>query len=142
MKRGKEIKIDQYQNYNVIYGTVDSKSPTSIYLELSAWGQPKTSEDIDYNRVIKSLHKKIKQIVGDDIDTTLFSDKVIVDVDMRESGIRFNKRSYIDCEVTFFQLGKLALTDDKITNTIKRLSKIISDELNKSEYFNFFKTKK
>jgi hypothetical protein len=142
MKRGKEIKIDQYQNYNVIYGTVDSKSPTSIYLELSAWGQPKTSEDIDYNRVIKSLHKRIKQIVSDDIDTTIFSDKIIIDVDMRESGIRFNKRSYIDCEVTFFQLGKLSLTDDKIISTVKRLSKLISDELNTSEYFNFFKTKK
>jgi hypothetical protein len=57
-----------------------------------------------YTRVIKDLNKKKKQ--------TLFIwyrripkfdlDKTIVDLDIRESGIRFGKRSFINCEVTLF----------------------------------------
>jgi hypothetical protein len=40
-------------------------------------------------------------------------DKTIVDLDIRESGIRFGKRSFINCEVTLF-LDTKSVTSDKM----------------------------
>jgi hypothetical protein len=40
-------------------------------------------------------------------------DKTIVDLDIRESGIRFGKRSFINCEVTLFLDTNMSVTSDK-----------------------------
>jgi hypothetical protein len=59
-----------------------------------------------YIQEIKDLNKnkKIKQTLFTLFDTGEYPefdlDKTIVDLDIRESGIRFGKRSFINCEVT------------------------------------------
>ena len=52
MKRGKEVRINLPYEYNVVSGTVDNKNPKSLYIQISAWGKPKTfSEQQDYNNI-------------------------------------------------------------------------------------------
>ena len=103
-KRGKEITLDIDSSYKIRLGTVDNKNPKSIYINLSAWGQPmKKTENINYNNVISNLRKQIKHNINSTIDINDFHhDKYIVDLDMRSSGISDEKRSFMSCEITLF----------------------------------------
>ena len=56
MKRGKEISLETKENYKVKLGTIDR----TIYLNVSAWGEPLTEED-NYDSVLNNLRKKVKQ---------------------------------------------------------------------------------
>ena len=67
----------------------------------------------------------------------------IVVFDMRESGIRFNKKSYMNCEITLYQKKLFKLGDDVLQSNLNKISDtLINDILNKSKHFEFFKTKK
>ena len=58
MKRGKEISLNVPYEYNVISGTVDNKNPKSIYIQISAWGKPKTDREGEYDSILKQKSKK------------------------------------------------------------------------------------
>lgn len=147
-KRGKEIKIDLSDNYNIVYGTVDNKNAKSIYVNISAWGEPTSNDEINYGRVIGRLSKCVKQstynnIKSDYVDT-FYPDRTIVDLDMRESGVKFGKRSFMNCEITIFQKN-IENTSINVGETTKQLNDIIMKSiecLNDFEHFKFNKKKK
>jgi hypothetical protein len=60
MKTGKEIKLNNFKNYNTVFGSVNSKSPKAIYINISSWAEPKNEHVTIYTRVIKDLNKKNK----------------------------------------------------------------------------------
>ena len=144
-KRGKEITLDVDSSYKVRLGTVDNKNPKSIYISLCAWGEPmKETENINYNSVISNLRKQIKHNINSTIDVNDFhTDKYIVDLDMRSSGISDGKRSFMACEITLFQKNNISVTKPKMINTATDIVKnVIGSCLEKQEHFTFFKTKK
>lgn len=106
-KRGKELKMDLSPNYNIVCGTVDNKNAKAIYVNISAWGEPTSEEEKDYGRVISRLNKCVRQStynhLNDKHPDSFYADRTIVDLDMRESGVRFGKRSFMNCEMTIFQ---------------------------------------
>ena len=111
MKRGKEITLDTKENYKVKIGTIDNKDPRTIYLSLSAWGESLTEED-NYDSVLNNLRKKVKQKLYTNIkDSNYNTDRYIVDLDMRSSGITKSKRSYMSCEITLFQKDRIPVND-------------------------------
>jgi len=145
MKKGKEIKLGKaYMNYKVISGTVDSKNPTSVYINISAWGEP-TNEDIEqYTTVISLLKKDVKAHLFTILPLSFNKQRSIVDLDMRESGITYGKRSYMSCEITLYQNprnGKL-LVADELKKTMGQITdKIIKEVLDEYRYFKFHKKK-
>jgi hypothetical protein len=144
-KRGKEITLDVDSSYKVRLGTVDNKNPKSIYISLCAWGEPmKETENINYNSVISNLRKQIKHNINSTIDVNDFhTDKYIVDLDMRSSGISDGKRSFMSCEITLFQKNNISVTKPKMINTATDIVKnVIGSCLEKQEHFTFYKTKK
>ena len=144
-KRGKEITLDVDSSYKVRLGTVDNKNPKSIYISLCAWGEPmKEKENINYNSVISNLRKQIKHNINSTIDVNDFhTDKYIVDLDMRSSGISDGKRSFMSCEITLFQKNNISVTKPKMINTATDIVKnVIGSCLEKQEHFTFYKTKK
>jgi len=144
-KRGKEITLDVDSSYKVRLGTVDNKNPKSIYISLCAWGEPmKETENINYNSVISNLRKQIKHNINSTIDVNDFhTDKYIVDLDMRSSGISDGKRSFMSCEITLFQKNNISVTKPKMVNTATDIVKnVIGSCLEKQEHFTFYKTKK
>tara|TARA_R110000751_G_scaffold23209_1_gene64539 strand:- start:2180 stop:2620 length:441 start_codon:yes stop_codon:yes gene_type:complete len=144
-KRGKEITLDVDSSYKVRLGTVDNKNPKSIYISLCAWGEPmKETENINYNSVISNLRKQIKHNINSTIDVNDFhTDKYIVDLDMRSSGISDGKRSFMACEITLFQKNNISVTKPKMINTATDIVKnVIGSCLEKQEHFTFYKTKK
>jgi len=144
-KRGKEITLDIDSSYKIRLGTVDNKNPKSIYINLSAWGEPmKKTENINYNNVISNLRKQIKHNINSTIDINDFHhDKYIVDLDMRSSGISDEKRSFMSCEITLFQKNNIPVNKPKMVNTATNIVKnVIGSCLETQDHFTFYKTKK
>ena len=144
MKRGKEIKLELFENYKIVAGTVDNKNPKSIYLNVSAWGTPVSEEELNYDRVIRNLRKKVKQQMHDYLDEEQFNiDRIIVDLDMRESGIEYGKRSFMSCEITLFQETEQPVNSPELKPVLIDLACMIANRaFEDNEYFKFYRTKK
>jgi len=145
MERGKELKIESAKNHNVVFGTVDNKNPKSLYVNICAWGNPQLKENnIDYAKVVRDLHKKIKQDLYNNINEAYFDkDKVIVDFDMRDSGIRYGKQSYMSCEINLCQNKNLSLSSIDLCNALTGVLNIVTyNTLDDNKYFSYTKNKK
>lgn len=146
MVRGKEIKLELSDKYNISIGTVDGKNPKSVYITISAWFEPINMRDnISYGRVISSIDRKIMGYLTDNINEDMFSvDQIMVDLDMRESGIKVNKKSYMCCEITLHQNTEiLPITSEILINNIKSItSGLLRGVFYTCDYFKFNKTKK
>lgn len=144
MKTGKEIKNNNFKNYNITYGTVNNKKPKSIYLNISSWLEPIKDETNNYSFDIRTLNKKIKQTLFNYLDAnkTIFNkDRTIVDLDIRESGIKLGKRSFMNCEVTFFMKEALSINSIEITNTVDELTDLMFATFETNKSFKFHKKK-
>jgi len=144
LKTGKQMKLDLFKNYKIITGTIDNKNPKSMYLTISAWGKPIVEGEINYSEIIRKLNKQVKSTLYENLDSTLFDiDRTIVDLDMRNSGISFDKKSYMNCEITLFKLNEFKIQDKKIKECINSITKdIIIKVFDDSPHFEFHKSKK
>lgn len=143
-KKGKQIMINNFNNFNIVSGTVDNKNAKSIYLTISGWADPLISKDVNYKKVIKEFNKTIKNRLFNTLDKHLFNvNRSIVDFDMRESGLTYGKRSYMNCEITLFQNHKFKIQEKVIQDSLNNiLNEIITSVLNESKFFKFYKVKK
>lgn len=146
MKTGKEIKINNFKNYNIVLGSVNNRHPKAVYLNISAWSEPLSDSDINYTRIIRDLNKKIKQSLFNLFDSELESDfikeRIIVDLDIRESGIRYGKRSFMNCELTLFLNSEIPINSEKMKPMLESLIKtVITETFEESKFFNFHKKK-
>jgi len=148
IKKGKEIKMGKtYKDYKVISGTVDSKNPTSVYINISAWGEP-TDENIEqYVSIISLLKKDVKKFIHNNLPMTFNRNRTIVDLDMRESGISFGKRSFMNCEITLYQNQHSRSSSIIVSKELKKImgditDRLIKDVFDEYEYFKFHKNKK
>ena len=142
--RGKEMKIETKYQYNVVSGTVDNKNPKSVYIQISAWGEPKDSEIEFYDSIIKNKSKRVKRKLFEVLDDKHFhTKKSIVDFNMASSGINYGKKSFMSVEMTLFKKEPLLpVNSDKMAPIVKNISeKIITDIFEKDENFKFYKRK-
>jgi hypothetical protein len=147
MKKGKELKVNEFKNYNVVYGSVNNKNPKAIYINISAWAEPKIEGLSNYNRVIRDTDKNLRQTVYNSIESNtlipFFKDKTIVDFDIRESGVKYGKRSFTNCEVTLYMKNEISVNSDALKPTIYNLIETsINSVFENNEYFKFYKRKK
>ena len=143
MKRGKELKLDLNPNYKIKLGTVDNKNPKTIYINLTAWGQLKKYDiDLNYDNVINKLRTKIKHKINSYNIDAFHNGKYIVDLDMRSSGIKPTKRSFMSCEITLFQKDVTPVNNPTLVHTTTEIiNDVIKNCLDKSDHFTFYKTK-
>jgi hypothetical protein len=146
MKTGKELKIDNFKNYNIVFGSVNNKHPKAVYINISAWAEPQSEENVNYNRTIRDLHKKIKQSLYNSFQSDEFSDfirdRTIVDLDIRESGIRFGKRSFMNCEITLFLNSEIPVNSTLMKSRLDEALKMVIDStLDNNRVFKFYKKK-
>jgi hypothetical protein len=146
MKKGKELKINQFKNYNIVYGSVDNKNPKALYINISAWAEPRNEDEARYGRVIRNFDKKIRQSVYNllgESKTSLFSkDRTVVDFDIKESGVKYGKKSFANCEVTLYLVNELSLNSEYLQEVISDLiDNVIKFNFENSRDFNFHKKK-
>lgn len=147
MKTGKEVKIEDFKNYNIIFGSVNNKHPKAVYINFSAWADPQIEEDVNYTRVIREMNKKLKQLLfnlfDSDKETEFLKERTIVDLDIRESGIKFKKRSFMNCEVTLFLNSEIPVNSEMMRNILIDITgTIIKLAFDDNKYFKFYKSKK
>ena len=147
MKTGKEIKTSIFNDYNVIFGSVDNKNPKAVYVNISAWGEPKSNDEVNYTRAIKNINKKVRHLLYNTFDRSenkvFLKDRTIVDLDIRESGIRYGKRSFMSCEITLFSdLDVPVNTEFMKTNLHEIITSITKKVFDSNDNFNFYKKKK
>ena len=142
MKTGKELKLNNFKNFNVVFGSINNKHPKAIYINISSWIEPKENINTNYIREIKNINKNLKQTLFNyfDSDNELIFEKnnTIVDLDIRESGIKFGKRSFMNCEITLFLTTEIQANSDKMKNILQQLTPLIINEVfNHNEIFDF-----
>ena len=146
MKTGKELKIDTFKNYSIVFGSVNNRHPKAVYINISAWAEPQSDEAVNYNRTIRDLHKKIKQSLYNCFQSDEYSDfmrdRTIVDLDIRESGIRFGKRSFMNCEITLFLNTEIPVNSELMKPRLDDALKMVIDStLDANKVFKFYKKK-
>ena len=144
LKQGREINTKISDLFKTSYGTVDVSSLRSIYLNMSTWVEP-IEEAINWSSPIKKVKSTIKHKIHNQLNDSPFKDKTIVDLDLRASGIKPGKRSFLRCEVTLY-LKELKYKDIKVPcisdSIINITDKIINETLLTSTVFRFYKSKK
>jgi len=142
MKAGKEIKNNLYESFKVRVGTVNNKVPTSVYIKISGWANPLKEDNLNYDRVISGLKKKITSRIHDYRSERFHNNRTIVDLDMRSSGIRFGKKSYTDCEITLFQKELTPVNTPEVKEHLFNITDtLITEVLENDEYFTFTRVK-
>lgn len=143
MKKGKEIELDLDNKYSIHSGAIDNKNAKTIYLNISSWGKPQHELELNYEKIIRGLRKNICSHLYKTLPENNFKiENTIVDLDMRSSGVNYNKKSFMSCEITLFQKVCNPINSEITMNYVKDIStSLISDVLDKNEYFEFSKKK-
>jgi hypothetical protein len=147
MKTGKEVKVATFKNYNVVYGSVNNKHSKAVYINISAWAEPIDDDVVSYSRVIRDINKNIKQnlfnVFNNDEDCEFIKDRTIVDLDIRESGIKYGKRSFTNCEITLFLNNEIPVNSDIMRPMLDNIVNILVDDVfDNNKTFNFHRKKK
>lgn len=142
MKKGKSVKLNLYNPIKSMYGTVDSKNLKSIFINIQSWVTPKEEYE-NWNRIVGNLSRSIKHSVFNSNLSEIFTNKTIVDLDLRVSGISSGKKSFFNLEVNLYTNEIVDFKSEKLKTEIKKIIKnIYSDNIEKNEYFFFSKFKK
>lgn len=135
MKKGKTSKLDLFQDAKCYYGSVDATELKSIYLVLQTWVKP-TQERDNWGRVVGTISRTIKHKVLEVYNKSLFKEQFIVDLDLRTSGIKVDKSSFLNLEITFFTKENIEFKSENLSNELNRILKEVHDNvLNKTKYF-------
>lgn len=135
MKTGKYIPLGIYENVKIGYGTVDYKNLKSIYLKLNSWVEPEDYDD--FETVVRRSRKKIIEHIYNK-KNPLFKKQCLADLDIRTKGVKTNKRSFMNLEVTLFVNEHFDVKDAEIKNKIKNIIiEIIDDVLTNKNLYNF-----
>ena len=141
MKTGKYIPLGTYNDVKIGYGTVDFKNLKTIYLKLNSWVQPENETD-DFDHMIHKSRRKVKEIIYN-LKNPYFKQQSIVDLDIRTKGIKLEKRSFMNLEITLYVDKQFDVKSKEIKNNVKDiLSMIVEDGLSDKKLFNFYKSKK
>lgn len=141
MKTGKYIPLGTYNEVKIGYGTVDFKNLKSVYLKLNSWIEPNNDAD-DFNKIIFKTRRDIKKLISE-LNTQYFKQQSIVDLDIRTKGIKTNKKSFMDLDITLYVDTHFDVKSKEVKNIIKSIIEdIINTSLTDKNLFNFNKTKK
>ncbi len=141
MKLGRYIPLGDHKNVKIGYGTINHKNLKTIYLSLNSWLEPSEICE-DYDAILRSSKNKIKRLVHN-LGHGLFREESIVDLDVRTKGIKKEKRSFMNLEVTLYTLKQVNVKDkDLKTDMYGLLCEIIDTCLDNELLYNFHKKKK
>ena len=141
MKTGKYIPLGSYDDVKIGYGTVDFKTLKTIYLKFNSWIQPNNEEN-DFENIIFKTRREIKKTIYD-LKNDNFKPQSIVDLDIRTKGIKTEKRSFMNLEITLYVNNKFDVKSKEIKKMVSDICvTIINECLTDKNLFNFNRTKK
>jgi hypothetical protein len=142
-KKGRTAKINKLGSVKCKYGTVDCQEFKSIYLILECWLEPK-SETENWSRIVNLLDREIKSVIKTSLNNKIFKEKFISDLDLRYSGMKLSKRSFLSLEINLFIKNQdFNFKSKEIKDSMINLSsKIVSTTLDNNKWFTIHSSKK
>ncbi len=141
MKTGKYIPLGVYKDVKYGYGTVDFKNLKTIYLKLNSWLQPENETD-DFDSLISKSRRGVKEIIYN-LKNENFKQQCIVDLDIRTKGIKLEKRSFMNLEITLYVEKQFDVRSKDIKTSITNIIETVVDNgLSNKKLYNFHKSKK
>ena len=142
MKKGKTSLLQGFETAKIVYGTVDSITLKSLYLNIQTWVEPIYECD-NWTRTVLNLSRSIKHSIYESINKEIFNDKFIVDLDLRSSGLNVSKKSFMNLEINFYlKQDELDFKDNEIKESLLKITnKIFTDNFLDNQNFNFYLTK-
>lgn len=135
MKRGKTSKLNLFKDAKCYYGSVDTIELKSIYLVLQTWVVPKMEKE-NWDLTVGSISREIKHKIFDHLNRNLFRNNFIVDLDLRTSGIKEKKASFLNLEITFYTKTNIDFKSETLSNELKKILKEVHNNvLSNSKYF-------
>lgn len=124
-----------FKDAKCYFGSVDTTELKSIYLVLQTWVTPKVEKE-NWSITVGSITRTIKHKILEISNKKLFKDHFIVDMDLRTSGIRLKKASFLNLEITFFTKQDVDFKSNEISEELtKIINKIYNEVLSDSKYF-------
>jgi hypothetical protein len=143
MKSGKYVKLSKIDNITLSYGSVNSKQLKSVYLRMQCWVEPKTEDASNWDAIISLIRREVRMCTYHNINPEFFTDKYIVDLDLRSSGILKDKRSFLSCEVTLFTNKQRDIKNEEFSHQMQRMAqKIIRSSPTLFREFEIFERKR
>ena len=139
MKKGKTSKITLFKDAKTYYGTVDSKNFKSLYIVIQTWVEP-IKEFENWDRANGVLTRQIKHTLMEVINNDYFEKHTIVDLDLRSSGIKIGKKSFMNLEITLFVKNNPDFKSVELRSHIKDIIKSVY--LDNVKSIGYFKTSK
>ena len=140
MKTGKFIPMGFHQNIKIGYGTIDYKNLKTVYVTLNSWVTPGLADN--YDQIISRTRNSIRNYLYN-LDNHLFKKESIVDLDIRTKGVKLEKKSFMNLEITLFAQKQFDIKEKDVKGFIKNLSEsVIDNHLTDKNLFNFHKNKK
>ena len=135
MKKGKTSKLELFRDAKCYYGSVDTTELKSIYLVLQTWVTPKMEKE-NWNTTVGSITRTIKHKILEIINKQIFKEFFIVDMDLRTSGIKLTKSSFLNLEITLFTKDNVEFKSENMTIEMSNIIKeIYTKVLSNSKYF-------
>jgi len=143
MKLGKELSLKTEKPFKIRIGTVNNKEPRTLYLVLSSWVEPNSHKE-NYQPTLNRIKKNIRKFLSTTVPSESFNkERVIVDFDLRSSGIVKDKKSFMSCEITLFQKDLRKINSPSVIMELQWLStKLIGDVFELDEEFSYNLKKK
>lgn len=135
MKKGKTIKLDLFKDAKCYYGSVDTSELKSVYLVLQTWATPKVERN-NWDSTVGIISRSIKHKILEIYNKSMFKEHFIVDMDLRTSGIKLSKSSFLNLEITFFTKDNFEFKSNELSEELVKITRQIHNEiLLKSKYF-------
>lgn len=122
MSKCKVINISVDDKRRIELGTVDKEDAKSFYITISAWVNPK--KDLEPNQITRDLRLRLSRV----LNKNKLSPTSFLDLDLRESGLRLGKKSFMTCEMTFLG-NKLPFNSIEMVDQVNDLLNDLDNEV-------------
>jgi len=135
-KKGRTAKFNRLGPIKCQYGTVDCLDFKSVYLVLQCWVEPK-KETENWTRIVNALDRGLKHTISSIIDLNIFKDKFICDLDLRSSGMKMDKRSFLNLEINLFiDNSEIQFKSKELKDALMIIANgVINKHLNNNQWF-------
>lgn len=142
MNRGKIFTKETKKEFKIKYGTINSKDMKSVFINFTSWISLIDNYE-ENNLLINKLRKKLQKLLYENVNENLFTkDLFIIDLDIRESGLKNSLQTFMSLDINLYQKGNLNFKDDILHKEMDYYIEIIKNELRNFEDFKFTKQKK
>lgn len=131
----KENKILLNNNLKLILGTLQRKTPKSIYLHLSCWIKP-TIYDDDTIKVFKNILNNLKNNFKKCLNKHEIINKYLYDYDCSIQTLNVESFNFLKIEIVFLQNSETSFNDikNKYKTDITNCFNIFIDSLIKNDF--------